>query len=67
MRSVSNENIKYDFFTAFHIALFAQNTMVPISANVEMYNGKPTIMLNGKPRNPMFYVLIQQKGNYVAY
>jgi hypothetical protein len=34
----------------------------PISAGVQMYNGAPTIMLNGQPQNPMIYALTDVPG-----
>ncbi|MEP6949647.1 MAG: hypothetical protein ABI863_10255, partial [Ginsengibacter sp.] len=46
----------------YSCSLFAQHPVTPISANVEMYNGKPTIMLNGQPQNPMFYALTDVPG-----
>jgi len=33
-----------------------------ISASVKMYNGAPTIMLNGEPQNPMIYALTDVPG-----
>jgi hypothetical protein len=53
-------NIIYLLFCSF--SLCAQKPIAPISASVEMYKGKPTILLNGQPQNPMFYALTDVPG-----
>ncbi|MEO8764013.1 MAG: beta-galactosidase [Ginsengibacter sp.] len=53
-------NITFLLFCTFN--LFAQNIIAPISATVAMYEGKPTIMLNGLPQNPMLYALTDVPG-----
>jgi hypothetical protein len=34
----------------------------PISASVQMHNGRPMMMLNGRPQNPMIYALTDVPG-----
>ena len=49
-------------FICSSFCLKAQSATAPISAFIKVYNGRPVIMLNGRPQYPLMYALTDVPG-----